>query len=140
MANSDLFQDRPVFSGFVFINGVWIILPENGLIGGDLHHIQIVDCGKFLFFRQSSTGHTAQFVIHPEIVLECDGRQSSVFGLDLNTFLGFNSLMKAFVIPSAEHKSPGEFVDNDNFSLFDDIIHIPFHDPIGLQRLVDVVT
>ena len=47
--------------------------------------------------------------------------------------------MKTFAVTAAEHNTAGELVDNQHFTVFDDIVHVALHNADGANRLVDVV-
>ena len=58
-----------VFFALGFINKIFLVFSYTGYIGWNAHHIQFIDIPKFRCFCFSCTGHTGQFVIHPEIIL-----------------------------------------------------------------------
>ena len=41
--------------------------------------------------------------------------------------------MQALVIAAAVHQAAGEFVDNDDLAVLDDIVDIALHDAAGLM-------
>ena len=53
--------------------------------------------------------------------------------------LGLNGLMQALGVPTAEHQTAGELVHNDDLAVLDDVVHVPLHDAVGLDGLIDVV-
>jgi len=70
--------------------------------------------------------------------LESDGRKRLIFALDLHAFLAST----AWCRPS-DQRRPGiwrrEFINDDDFAVFYDIIHIVLVERVRAQRLVDVV-
>ena len=54
-------------------------------------------------------------------------------------FLGFQRLVQAFGIAAAFHHAAGEFVDDDDLVVLDDIVLVPLEQQVRLQRLVDVM-
>ena len=48
-------------------------------------------------------------------------------------FLRFDGLMQAFGITAAEHEAAREFIDDDDFAVFDDIIAVADHQGFGFQ-------
>ena len=81
-------------------------------VGGDFHHVQLVDFPEFLFFGHGGTGHTGQLFVQTEEVLEGDGGQGLAFVGNLHAFLGLDGLMEALVIAAAIHETAGEFVND----------------------------
>ena len=102
----------------------------------NFYNIKLVNFLKFCFFGHSSTSHTRELFIHTEVILECDSSKSFAFTLNLNAFLSFNSLMQAFIVSSAIHKTACAFVNDDNFSVLDNIINILTHNAMSLDSLV----
>ena len=78
----------------VLENDVVSVISYHGLVGGNLHYVKAVYLAELVFLGHSRTGHTRQLSIHTEVVLESDGRQGSVFLLNVHSFLCFNCLME----------------------------------------------
>ncbi len=54
-------------------------------------------------------------------------------------FLGLQGLVQAFGITPARHHAAGEFVDDDDLIVLDDIVLVAAEQAVGAQRLLDVV-
>jgi len=63
---------------------------------------------------------------------------ASLFG-DADIFFGFHRLMQSFRPAPSRHQTSGEFVDDNDFAVFDHIIHIAVIDVMGPERLVNVM-
>ena len=120
-------------------NGIIVVHSGNRLIGRDHHNVHVVDIPEFFFFGLGRTGHTRQLVIHSEVVLQGNGGQRLGLGADEHTFLCFNRLMESAVIAASEHETACKFIDDDDFPVFHDVVHIPLHDISGLQGFQNVV-
>ena len=107
-------------------------------VGRDRDDVQTVDFVKFLFFRQSRSGHTADLVVHTVVVLQGDGSVGDVFRLHLDAFLGFNGLMQAVGPAASGHQTAGEGVDDDDLSGLDEIVFVAFENEFRLQSLFDI--
>src|SRR3546814_19182419 len=59
--------------------------------------------------------------------------------LDLHAFLGLDRLVQAVGPAAAVHHAAGEFVDDDDLAVLDDIIGVELEHHDGLERLVDVM-
>ena len=65
---------------------------------------------------------------------------SVLFSLvDLDALLGLDGLMQTLVIAAAVHEAAGEFVDDDDLAVLDDVVDVALHDAAGLHGLIDVV-
>ena len=47
--------------------------------------------------------------------------------------------MKSVGEPTTVHQTTSEFINDDDFSIFDDVVDIFFHDVVGTKRFVDMV-
>ena len=139
MAGFHLLDNGPVLARLGLVHHVRMVHPDHRLVGGNLHHIQLVNGGKFLFFRQRRTGHAGELVIQPEEVLEGNGGQGLALPCHGDPFLGLDGLVQALVVPPAVHQTSGELVHNDDFPVLDHIVDVLFHQAPGLHGLVDVV-
>ena len=54
-------------------------------------------------------------------------------------FLGLQRLVQAFGIAAAFHHAAGEFVDDDDLVVLDDVILVLLEQLVRLQRLIDVM-
>ncbi len=54
-------------------------------------------------------------------------------------FLGFERLVQAFRIAPARHHAAGEFIDDDNLVIADDIVLVALEQLVGAKRVVEVM-
>ena len=139
MAFLDLFDDCGELFFLGSVHDIRIIQPDHVAIGRYHIDVEIIDLGKLRRFRIRRAGHAAELLVHPEIVLECDRGQRLILVGDLHAFFGFDSLVQAVAPAASRHESPGEFIHDDDFALFHDIVDVPFVEGMGLERLDDVV-
>ena len=135
----DFPDDGAVLGVLRLVDDVRQILTDSRLIGRDDVNVELVDLVKFVFFRLSRTSHAGQFLVHTEVVLEGNRSQGLAFALDLDVFLGFNGLMETIAVTAAEHEAPGKFVDDDDFTVLDDVILVAVHHEARPQGLDDQV-
>ncbi len=131
-------------NGFVFffnrtINFVVFIETLDRQVGRNFQNFQTVDVAEFFRFRRSCTGHAGELGVHTEIVLERDRSQRLIFRLDCDVFLGFQCLMQTFRETAARHHTAGEFVDDDDFVVADDVVLVTLEQFVSAQRVVQVV-
>ncbi|MND35728.1 hypothetical protein D3C80_263720 [compost metagenome] len=139
MRRLDLGDDRLELLLAGAVNLVILVDTLDRQVGRHLDDVEAVDVAEFFRFRRGRTGHAGQLFIHAEVVLEGDGGKRLVFRLDLHLFLGFQSLVLTFGITAARHHAAGEFVDDDDFVVADDVVLVAGEELVGLQRIVDVM-
>ena len=93
-------------------------------MSGNDHHFQPVDGLKLKCFCISSTGHAGQFVVQAKVILERNGGQRLVFSLNGDAFLCFNGLMQAFRPTTPRHGTTGEFINNHDLIVFDNVVDV----------------
>ena len=121
------------------INLIILIIARHRHIGWDFNHIQLVDFREFIRFRRRRAGHAGQLRVKPEVILEGDGSQRLILWLDRHMFLGFQGLMQAIGIAPAFHHAPGEFINNDDLVLPDNVFNIACEQGVRPQGLVHVM-
>ena len=84
-------------------------------------------------------GHAGELLVEPEIILEGDGGERLVLGLDGHVLLGLERLVQPFRIAAALHHAAGELVDDDHLVILDDVIAVALEQRVGAQRLLHVV-
>jgi len=70
-------------------------------------------------------------VVEPEVVLQGDGGQRLVLGLDLHVLLGLDGLMHAFVVAPPDQHAAGELVDDDHLAVADDVVLVATEQLLG---------
>ena len=116
------------------VHEVGVLDPAHRLVRRDNQHIQVVDFAELGCFRFRRAGHAGQLLVHAEIILESNGRERLVLALDLHAFFRFDRLVQAIGPAAARHQTPGEFIHNDDFTVFDHVFHITVIQRIGLNR------
>ena len=119
--------DGAIFGAFIFVNNIGMIRAANRFIRGNDDDGQFINFKELVFFGFGGARHAREFVIHAKIILESYRRQSLRLAPNPHAFFSLNRLMKSVGISSARHKASREFIDNNNFSVADDIISVAFH-------------
>ena len=135
----DLAHHRPQLARLGLVHHVVVVNALHGLVGGDLHDVQLVDGAELFLLGHSGTGHAGELVIEAEVVLEGDGSQGLGLVGHLHVLLGLDGLVQALVIPAAEHQAAGELVHDDDLSVLDHVVDVPLHHAVSLDGLVNVV-
>ena len=84
------------------------------------------------------TGHAGELVVEPEVVLQGDGGQRLVLGLDLDVLFGLDGLMHALVVAPPHQHPAGELVDNEHVAVAHDVVLVAGEQLLGFQRVVEV--
>ena len=74
----DLIADGLEFVRFVQVDQVILVRPDNGAVGGDDDHVQVVDLAELLGLRVRRAGHAGDLFVHPEKILEGHSGQGPV--------------------------------------------------------------
>ena len=135
----DLVADRLELSALVLVDLIVVVDTDNRLVGRDLDNVQTVDLAELGFLGHSCTGHTGQLVVQAEEVLECDGGEGLALAVYLYAFLRLDSLVQTVVVAASEHQTAGEFVNDNDLAVLDNIVDIKLHDTVCTDSLVDVV-
>ena len=135
----DFPDDRPVLGLLILVDDVGEILSDHLHMGGQHHHVEVVDLLEFRCLGIGGTSHAGQLVVHPEIVLEGDRGQRLVLPFDLHVFLGLQGLVQTVTVAPALHGAPGELVNDHHLTVLDDVIHITFEQDMSLERLIEVM-
>ena len=135
----DVLDDRVELVAPGEVDKVRGIVANHFHVGRDHDHFQAVDLLKLVGFGIRGTGHSRELVVETEIVLEGDRSDGLVFFLDSHPFLGLDRLVQAVRPAPARHGSPGEFVDDYDFAVIDDVLHFLVEQGVRAQRGVQVV-
>ena len=112
-----------VFFGGGFVNAVELVVALVGAVGRDDDGFQPVDFLEFVGFGVGRARHARELGVEAEVVLEGDGGQRLVFGLDGHAFLGFHGLVQAVAPAAAGHEAAREFIDDDDFRAVFAVLH-----------------
>ena len=135
----DLVGDGEVFFLRGAVDDVGVLDALHLAVGGGDDDVEFVDLVELGGFGLGGAGHAAEFLVHAEVVLEGDGGERLVFLADGDAFLGFDGLVEAVGPTTAGHKAAGEFVDDDDLALFNDVFDVAFVERVGLDRGFDVM-
>ena len=62
-----------------------------------------------------------------------------IFGLNINTLLGFQSLVQTIAVTPPFHNTAGEFINYQNFAVTNKIIHVFGKHYIGAESLINMI-
>ena len=123
----------------IFVELVVLVNALDWQVRWYFNNVELVDLMEFACFSCGGSRHARQLWIHAEIILECNGRQRLVFWLNLHAFFRLDGLVKPVRPAASVHHTTGKFVDDDNFTLFHNVINVAFEHHIGFERLVQMM-
>ena len=132
----DLIDDGIVFLAFGAIDTVVHIDTRNRLVGRDHNDIQFVDIPELTCLGLCRTGHTGEFMIHTEIVLQRDRRESLGSTFNFHVLFGFHCLVQTIRPTTTFHNTACLLVHDLHLTAVDDIIDIFLEEGVGLEQLV----
>ena len=132
-------DDGGIFLAGGTIDLVILVLACHRHVGRDLDHVEPVDVHELFGFGGGGAGHAGEFVVEAEVVLEGDGGQRDVLGLDGHVLLGLEGLVQALRIAPSGHHAAGELVDDDDLAVLDDVVLVALEQLVGAQRLLHVM-
>ena len=74
-------------------------------------------------------------MVHPEVVLEGDGRECLGSGLDLDVFLGLDCLMETVAPAASLHDTSCLLVHDLDLSVLDDVVNLLVEHGVRLEKL-----
>ena len=132
-------EDRLVLFLGRAIDLVVLVVADAQLVGRDLGDLEAVDLRQLRRLGHRGAGHPGELGVEAEIVLEGDRGEGLVLGLDLDALLRLQRLVQALREAPALHHAAGEFVDDDDAAVLDDVVGVALEQRMRPQRLVDVV-
>ena len=118
---------------------VVVVAALDAAVGRDLDHAELVDLHELFGLGRGRAGHAAKLGIEAEVVLKGHRGQRHVLGLDLDAFLGLDGLVQAFGQAAAAHHPAGEFVDQHDLAILDDVMLVLLVELVGAQTLRHVM-
>ena len=135
----DLLNHGVKFFSLASIDDIRKFCSDHLFMRRNNQHIEFVDLFEFSRLGISGTCHPSQLFIHAEIILDCNSRQGLVLLANVHALFRFNRLMEPVRPAASRHEPSGEFIHDDNFPLFDDVIDVALEGAVGLEGLIDVV-
>ena len=77
------------------------------------------------------------FVVEAEVVLQRDGGEGLVLGLDRHALLRLDRLVDALVVAAADQDAAGVLVDDEHLAVHDDVVLVALEQGVGLDRVVE---
>ena len=134
-----LFNYSIVFLSVCLIQTVVKVFPQYRSVCRNLHYIKLVNVPELSCLSTCRTGHTRQFVVHTEVVLQGNCCESLCGFLNLYMFLCFNSLMQSVAPLATFHDTTCLLVHDFHFTVDDNVFVILVEHGVSLEQLLQGV-
>ena len=118
------------------VNQVGLIETNVRLVRWNWHHTEFVNLAEFGGLGHCRTRHAAELVVEAEEVLQGDGGQSLVLGLDLDAFFGLDCLVQPLVVAAPREDTAGVLIDDEDFAIDDDVVLVLLEQFLGLECVI----
>ena len=122
ITSSNIFYDSAELGVFRLIDEICCIIANNIAVSRNWHYLEAVCVHQFGSFSLRGSGHARQFVVHTEIVLQCDSCQRLVFFVNTKTFFCFYSLVNTLTPTATFQNASSEFIDDLHFATINDVV------------------
>ena len=129
----DLGQDRLELLPLRPVDHVGVLDPDQGPVRGDRQDLELVDLVELGRLGLGGAGHARELLVHPEVVLEGDGREGLVLPLDLDLLLGLHGLVEAVGPAPSRHQASRELVDDHDLAVVHHVVHVALEEGVGAQ-------
>src|SRR5919198_814258 len=134
-----LLRDRRPLALLGLVDLIVAVVADHGAVRRDLHDAELVDLHELGRLGEGGARHPGELVVHPEVVLEGDGRQRLTLLLDTHPLLGLDRLVQALRPAPALEDAAGELVDDPDLAVDDGVVDVALVERLRLQRLDEVV-
>ncbi len=119
------------------VDDVILVVADHRTVRRDGDDIKFVDAPELARLGLGGTGHTGELVVHPEVVLQGDGRKRLGSSLHLHIFLRLHGLVQAVAPAASLHDTAGTLVHDLDLVVHDHVVDVLGEHRIGLEKLDD---
>ena len=138
-ASSDRLDHRVVFFAARLVDAIVLVDAADRPIRRDDVDIEPIDVVKLVRLGLGRAGHAGELLVETEVVLDGDRREGLRLAIDLHAFLGLDRLVQTIAPAAAGHFAAGEFIDDDDLVVLDDVFDVLLVEAVGPEELRDVV-
>jgi hypothetical protein len=139
VARDDLADHRRPLALLGLEDLVVAVRADHRAVRRDLHDAELVDLHELGRLGEGGARHPGELVVHPEVVLERDGRQGLVLLLDPDALLGLDGLVQALRPAPPLEDAARELVDDLDLPVHHGVVHVALVERLGLEGLDQVV-
>ncbi|CAB5025329.1 unannotated protein [freshwater metagenome] len=137
MSLDDVSEHGVVLGRFGTVDEIGVVNPDHRPIRRDRHDAEVVDLRELRRLSHGGTGHAPEPLVQPEEVLEGDGGEGLVLGLDLHALLRLDGLVQALVVPTPREDAASVLIDDEHLAVDDDVVAILPEELLRPNRIVE---
>ena len=118
----------------VLVQVVRLVDADHRKVCGDGDDVHAVGAVEFRRLGLRGTRHASELGVQAEVVLERDGRERLVLGLDRNALLRLERLVKAVGVAAPLEEASGVLVDDVHLAVQDHVLLVALEELLGLER------
>ena len=138
----NFFNNSKIFLFLCLIYHIRQIYSYIRFVCRDCSNLKVINFPEFCLFRHCRACHAGKFWIKPEQILEGNAGEGLGFVLNFYPLFCLNRLMQPVRPAAPFHKTSGKFINNYNFSVFNNIVGIfliQFFCLKGLQKMMSIL-
>ena len=133
----DVLDDLLELGLLVLVDEVGLVHADHRLVRRDRHDAELVGAHELGRLGLGGTGHAGELLVEAEVVLQRDGGEGLVLGLDRDALLGLDRLVDALVVAAADQDAAGVLVDDEHLAVHDDVVLVALEQRGRLDRVVE---
>ena len=136
----DLFDEGVELGSLIPEDEVRRVFADHLAVGRDGHDLQLVDLVQLLGLGHRRAGLARQLVVEAEVVLERDGGERHALALDAQPLLRLDRLVEPLAPAPTRHLSAGEFVNDDDLAVVDDVVAVAPVERVRPEGLLEMTS
>ncbi len=137
VALGDVLDDLLELRLLVLVDEVGLVLALHGPVRGDRDDAELVGAHELGGLGLGRAGHAGELLVEAEVVLQRDGGEGLVLGLDRDALLRLDGLVDALVVAAAHEDAARVLVDDEHLDVHDDVVLVLLEQGLGLDRVVE---
>ena len=137
VALRDVFDDLDELRLLVLVDEVGLVLADHRPVRRDRHDAELVGRHELGRLGLGGTGHAGELLVEAEVVLQRDGGEGLVLGLDRHRLLRLDRLVDALVVAAADQDAAGVLVDDHDLVVHHDVVRVALEQRERLDRVVE---
>ena len=133
MPFSDVLHHSVELGNLTLVDEVSIVDTHRWAIRWNRYNLQTVCIHQLGGLCLRRAGHTRQFVVHAEVVLQSDGGESLILLTNLHALFGLHCLVQTFAPTPSLKDAASEFIHNLYIATLDDVVLVTLVELLGFQ-------
>ena len=137
VALRDVFDDLSELRLLVLVDEVGLVLADHRPVRRDRDDAELVRRHELGRLGLGGTGHAGELLVEAEVVLQRDGREGLVLGLDRHGLLRLDRLVDALVVAAPDEDAARVLVDDHDLVVHHDVVGVALEQRERLDRVVE---